>query len=101
MNNEHKQMLEYLESVIVNAVIDEDDNIIDFKLTGYSFNTFDNTIYPEFLAIIPSTELFETYGNKYFAYSIHSTLEKYNSLFFNNYFTFILANIKVKVKPQV
>ena len=104
MNSEHKKMLEYLENAVINAVIDDNEDLIDFKLTGHSFNTFDNKVYPEFLAIVPSSSLTDGFmysGYNYIRNSIHDTLEKYNSLFFNNYFTFLPANIKIKINPQV
>ncbi len=101
MNIKHKELLEALETLAFESIICENNDIVDLKITGYSFNTFDDLIYPEFLVIVKPEYLSNNYRRDYIKTCICSTLDKYNSTFFNDCFRLIPANVKTKINPQV
>lgn len=100
MKIKYKELLECLEKLAFESIIADDLNIVDIKITGYSFNTFDNLIYPEFLVLLNPDEN-DRHSLNYIKTSICSDLQKYNESFFSDCFCFLSANVKIKTNPQV
>ena len=52
MNNFNPEILDFLLSLSFDDIINYNDDFIDIKVKGYSYNNYDNLIYPEFIVTL-------------------------------------------------
>lgn len=93
--NQYDEIVKNLELLLKTGIIDGSHPFIDIQISGYCINTFDNTIYPDFLLLYDDE--IEKFGS---AYDYKSTLSydisKYCNNFFGDLFFVLPSNIKFK-----